>query len=138
MTSLLFLYYSLSLLSLVNFILNSDDVTWVSPNSQMYNGSVRNSELDEIIVTCKSTLGNGDLGLRSSVENIDQYFRAGLFNDSFELPDAESSLTVSVLSDYDIVLSLIGSFDSSLNGEYTCFSRESGKETTIVLTTGKC
>ena len=119
------------------FFFHVDEVTWSIGNTQIYNGSIRNNNgLDNIELLCRSTKNNGDLGLRSDNPVINQYLAAELFDEPFVLSNF-TTVSVDVGNNNNILLKVNGTFTQSLSGEYTCYSRQSGVESTVLLTTGK-
>ena len=87
-------------------------------------------------IFCKSTKGNGKLIFMSDIEAVNEYFANGDFEEPFVFSDF-TNISVTVSSDYDISVDFIGEFDSSLSGEYGCYSEESGVMTKVLLTTGQ-
>ena len=87
-------------------------------------------------IFCKSTKGNGKLIFMSDIETVNEYFANGDFEEPFVFSDF-TNISVTVSSDYDISVDFIGVFDSSLSGEYGCYSKESGVMSKVLLTTGQ-
>ncbi len=96
--------------------------------------------MNNLILTCKSTPGNGDLGVRTENQLLSQFFSTIDFNQqelfTFSVSNG-TSVSVTQLTNNDILFRINGSFIDAMNGDYVCFSRESNTETTILLTTGQ-
>ncbi len=112
-----------------------DDVTWVSPNSQLYNASIINFNLGSVKLTCKATKSNGDLALRTDNEVLNQFLATLGGGGNFTYSE-NTTISVNILGDYDLEFEVIGIFEPPLSGLYTCYSRNSGVETSVLLTTG--
>ena len=111
-----------------------DNVTWVSPTSQLYNASIINLNLNNLKLTCKSTKNNGDLALRTGNEVLNQFLATLGGGGNFTY--SNTTISVNILGDYDLEFEVIGIFEPLLSGLYTCYSRNSGFETSVLLTTG--
>ena len=113
-----------------------DPVTLFNGDIQMYNNSIVNNIFDDMNIFCKSTKGNGRLIFMSDIEAVNEYFANGDFEEPFVFSDF-TNISVTVNSNYDISVDFIGVFDSSLSGEYGCYSEESGVMSKVLLTTGQ-
>ena len=113
-----------------------DPVTLFNGDIQMYNNSIVNRIFDDMTISCKSTKGNGKLIFMSDIEGVNEYFANENFEEPFVISDF-TNISVTVSSDYDISADFIGVFDSSLSGEYGCYSEESGVMSKVLLTTGQ-